>query len=122
MAAAVFCTGCHDFGTKSWRAALGDRCVGSYEPPYTALLPEWTTGFAADVRKTSEALGAAEAAVARTRRSGRKTPEADGLLNEARDALAVVRNGGPAHNLLAADALLAAARHKTADARARIDR
>jgi hypothetical protein len=122
MAAAVPCTGCHDFGAKSWRAALGDRCVGCHEAPYTALLPEWTIGFAADVRKTSEALGAAEAAVARARRSGRKTPEADGLLKEARDALAVVRNGRPAHNPLAADALLASARRKAADARARIDR
>ena len=122
MAAAVPCTGCHDFGAKSWRAALGDRCVGCHEPPYTILLPEWTTGFAADVRRTTETLGAAEAAVARARRSGRKVLEADGLLKEAREALAVVRNGRPAHNPLASDALLAAARRKAADARVRIER
>jgi hypothetical protein len=50
--------------------------------------------------------------VAAARRAGRKTPEADAALREAREALTLVRSAGVAHNPLAADALLSAARQK----------
>jgi outer membrane murein-binding lipoprotein Lpp len=118
MAPVVGCTGCHDFGAKSWRAAVRDKCVGCHAPPYTALLTEWTTGYGADLKKTAEAVHAAEAAVARARRAGRTTPAADGLLKEAGDALALVRGARPVHNPLAADALLAGARRRAQDAAA----
>jgi hypothetical protein len=45
-------------------------------------------------------------------------PEADTALREAREALTLVRSAGVAHNPLAADALLAAARQKADEARA----
>jgi hypothetical protein len=122
MAAAVPCTGCHDFSAKSWRVAVADKCVGCHEPPYTTLLPEWTAGFAGDLRKTAEAITSAEAQLGRARRSGRPSPAAEALLKEARDALALVRGARPAHNPLAADALLAAARRKATDARAQLGR
>jgi len=120
MAAAVSCTGCHDFSRKHSRAAVGEACLGCHDVRYTALLTEWTAGFDADLRKTAEALRNAESAVARARRGGRKTPEADALLKEARDTLARVRSARPAHNPLAADALLEAARHKAQEAAARV--
>ena len=116
MAAAVPCTGCHDFGVKAWRSALRDKCVGCHEPPYTALLPEWTTGFAGDLKSTAAAVASAEAAVARARRAGRGAPGAEAALKEAREGLTLVRAARPAHNPLAAEALLAAARRKAEEA------
>jgi len=118
MAAAVSCTGCHDFTRKHSRAAVGEKCSGCHEPPPTALLTEWTSGFDADIRKTAEAIRSAEAALTRTRRRGRPAAEAEALLEDARAALALVRGARPAHNPLAADALLAAARSKAEEARA----
>jgi hypothetical protein len=117
MAEAVTCTGCHDFSRKHSRAAIAQKCVGCHEPPYLALLTEWTAGTGADVRATTDAIRTAESAVARARRAGRKTPDADALLTEAREALALVRKAGSPHNPLAADALLEAAREKVAKAR-----
>jgi hypothetical protein len=50
--------------------------------------------------------------VAGGRRGGRQTPEADAARRGAREALTLVRSAGVAHNPLAADALLSAARQK----------
>ena len=111
MADAVGCTGCHDFSRKHSREAVGRACLACHEPPYTALLTEWTRGFDAELRTATAAVGGAEQALARARRArGRAMPEADALLNEARKALGLVRVARPAHNPLAADALLAKAR------------
>jgi hypothetical protein len=118
MAEAVACTGCHDFSAPHPRAAISQKCLACHEAPYAGLVTEWTAGFGADIRKTSEAIKSAEAAMAAARRAGRKTPEADAALREARVALTLVRSAGVAHNPLAAEALLAAARQKADEARA----
>jgi hypothetical protein len=114
MADAVGCTGCHDRSLKPGRAGLAAACAACHEPQYAAILPEWTGGFAGDVRRTTDAVRRAETAVARAPAAARRT--AGPLLREARDALAAVRRGGPAHNPLAADALLEAARRKAQEA------
>ena len=116
MAAAVACTGCHDWSRKHSRAAVGEKCVGCHEAPYTALLTEWTTGFDADLKKTAETLRNAEAAIARAHRGGHRAPEAAALLKDARDALALVKSARPVHNPPAAEALLATARQKAGEA------
>jgi hypothetical protein len=118
MADAVACTGCHDFAEAHPRTAIGQKCLGCHEQPYAGLVTEWTTGFAADVKKTSDVVKTAEAAIAAARRAGKKTPEADAALRDARETLTLVRTSGAAHNPLAADALLAAAREKALQARA----
>jgi hypothetical protein len=118
MAEAVACTGCHDFAAAQTRAAIAQKCLVCHEPQYAGLVTEWTAGFGADVRKTSDAIKSAEVAMAAGRRAGRKMPEADTALREAREALTLVRSAGVAHNPLAADALLAAARQKADEARA----
>jgi hypothetical protein len=119
MAAAVPCVGCHDFSQKNARAAIADKCVACHEPPYTALLAEWRTGFDGDFKRTAEAVARAEAAVAAARKAGRPAGEAQALLKEARETLAYVRAARPAHNPLAADALLAGARQKAQEAASR---
>ncbi|MBI4628756.1 MAG: cytochrome c3 family protein [Candidatus Rokubacteria bacterium] len=119
MADAVGCTGCHDWSSKPSRAAIREKCLGCHDAPYLALLTEWTAGFGADLKKAAEAVRRAEAAIARARRDGHKTPEADALLKRAREALALVRKGGAAHNPLAADALLSATQDTAAQAAAR---
>lgn len=119
MADAVPCAGCHDFTAKPSREAVGQACLACHDQPYLALLREWTTGYGADVARATQALRAAEAAVAGARRAGRPVAEADALVKEAARALAVVRGAGVAHNPLAADALLATARAKAEQARAR---
>ena len=119
MAAAVPCTGCHDWSKKPSRAALAEACRGCHEPQYTTILPEWTGGFRGEVRKTAEAVSRAEVALARARRGGRRAAEADALLRSAQEALALVRKGGAAHNPLAAGALLSAARDTAVQAAAR---
>jgi hypothetical protein len=118
MSAAVSCTGCHDWSRAHSRAAVGDKCTGCHEPPYTAFLTEWTAGFARDLRATAAAVNGAEAAVARARRAGRAVAEAEASLKSAREALALVAAARPAHNPPAADALLGAARRKAQEAQA----
>jgi hypothetical protein len=117
MAAAVACTNCHDFSKPRPRAAIAEACAGCHEPTYLPLLTEWTQRGAADLKATAEAVAAAERAVAAARQAGRGTP-ASARLQQAREALALVRAGGIAHNPLAAFALLARAREAAADARA----
>jgi hypothetical protein len=112
MAAAVSCTACHDWRRKHARAAVGERCLGCHDGSYTALFTEWTAGFDSDLRRTAGIIQKAEASISRARRGGRGTAEAEALLKEAREALVLVRRAGPAHNPLAADALLRMARDR----------
>ena len=117
MADAVGCTGCHDFSRKHSREAVGRACSGCHEPPYTALLTEWTRGFDADIKATSAAVRSAEADLARARRGRRPAaPDAATHLRDAKQALAAVVHARPAHNPLAAEALLAKARAEAAAA------
>jgi hypothetical protein len=122
MAAAVGCANCHDFAKPNPRAAIADACTSCHEPTYLALLTEWTKGGAADLKAAADAVVAAERAVAAARRAGRRTPEADARVEEAREALALVRAGGVAHNPLAAFTLLGRAREAADDAKARAAR
>ena len=122
MAEAVTCTGCHDFSRKQWRAAVGEKCLGCHDASYMPLLTEWTSGFARDLRATAQAVRDAEHAIAQARRGGRRNADVETLVKQARAAEALVRAGGVVHNPLAADALLAAARSKSAEARARLGR
>ena len=122
MAAAVACTSCHDFGKPKPGAAIAETCAGCHEPAYLPLLTEWTKGAEADAKATAGALAAAERAVAAAQRAGRRTTEAEARVKEARDALALVRAGGVAHNPLAAFTLLGRAREAADDAKARATR
>ncbi|HEU4369055.1 MAG TPA: cytochrome c3 family protein [Methylomirabilota bacterium] len=122
MAEAVTCTGCHDFTRKHSRTAVTEKCLGCHEPAYLPLMTEWTTGFDRDLKATAEALRAAESAAAQARRTGRAKPAAEALLEQAREAHALVRSSTVVHNPLAADALLAAARRKATEARAQLGR
>jgi hypothetical protein len=116
MSESVPCTGCHDWAQKHSRRAVGQKCLACHEPPYLALLDEWTAGFDKDMARLREALKRAAAALVAARRKGLTVPEAERLLKEARDTLALVRSVRGVHNPLAADALLVAARRKAEDA------
>ena len=120
MAEAVACTGCHDFSHRPSRASLATACTGCHERTYLALLAEWTTGVSRDLSQAAEALRAAEAAVARARPGERNVPAARALVKEAREALTLVRAGGGAHNPVAADDLLRAARERAERARTEV--
>jgi hypothetical protein len=121
MASAVTCTNCHDFSKPKPRAAIAGACTGCHEPTYLPLLAEWTKG-ASDVKAAADSVAAAEQVVAAAHRAGRRTPEADARLKEARQALALVRAGGVAHNPVTAFTLLARARDATNDAKTRAAR
>ena len=122
MAAAVTCTGCHDWSRKHSRQAVGDKCVECHEPSYRARLTEWTTGFDRGMADAVAALRRAESAVAAARRTGHRSEGAERLLKEGQQALTLVRRARPVHNPLAADALLDAARQKAEAARAEATR
>ena len=117
MAEAVGCTNCHDFSKPRPRAAIAEACTGCHEPTYLPLLTEWTTLYPREAKVAADAVRAAESAVSAARRSGRGVAEATTHLTEARDALALIRRGGAAHNPLAAGALLERAREAAAQAR-----
>jgi hypothetical protein len=119
MADAVPCTGCHDFAHRHSRQAVGQKCLACHEPPYVALMSEWTVGFDQDLSRLSASLKRAEAALARARKGGRQADEAVALLREARSAQDLVRRARPAHNPLLGDALLQTARRKAEDAATR---
>ena len=119
MANAVGCTGCHDWSKKHSRQAVGEKCVGCHDKAYTSFLGEWTTGLDKATAQAAQALKRAEASLARERRSGRKAPEAEALVKEAREALALVQKARGVHNPAAAEALLQAAREKAEAALAR---
>lgn len=122
MAEAVPCTGCHDFAAKHSRQAVGQKCLTCHEAPYLALMAEWTAGFDKDVSRATAALRRADSALANARRARRPVGEAETLVKSARDALALVRTAKVAHNPLAADALLEAARQRAEAAIARLAR
>jgi hypothetical protein len=112
MADAVSCTACHDFTRKHSRPAIAEKCRGCHEPVYMALWTEWTAGFDRDTAQASAAIRQAETAVRSARRSGRSHAQADALLEDARQALGLVRTSRPVHNPAAAEALLGLARDK----------
>jgi ribosomal protein S27E len=118
MAAAVGCTGCHDMTKKHSRAAVGEKCLACHDKSYEGFVTEWTTGLDAEVKKTAAVVATVAAEISKSARAGRKSPEAERLLKEARDALTVVRRARGAHNPPAAEALLTSAREKAATARA----
>jgi hypothetical protein len=122
MAAAVTCTGCHDWSRKHSRQAVGDKCVECHEASYRARLTEWTAGFDRGTADAAAALRRAEAALAAARRTGHRSAEAERLVKEAQHALALVRGARPVHNALAADALLDAVRQKAEAAQAQAAR
>jgi hypothetical protein len=118
MAEAVGCTGCHDWSHKHSRQAVGEKCIGCHDPAYTSFVSEWTTGLDKQATEAREALRNAEAALARERGAGRRLPEAEALVRQAREALALVQKARGAHNPSGADSILEAARAKAAAAAA----
>ncbi len=121
MANAVACTGCHDFSRAHSRAAVREKCVGCHDAGYASFLGDWTTGFDKQAGPARDAIRRAEAAVARERRAGRKAPEAEALLKEARDGLALVQKARGVHNPAGAEAVLEAARKKAEAVLARVN-
>ena len=112
MADAVPCSGCHDFAQRHSRQSVGQKCLACHEPPYLALMTEWTVGFDKDMSRVSVSLRRAEAALASARRAGRQAADTATLVREARAAHDLVRRARGAHNPLLADALLQTARRK----------
>ena len=122
MAESVPCVGCHDFSHKPSRASMASACTACHERTYLPLLTEWTTGFRRDLSQAAEAVRAAEAAMTRMPAGDRSLVNARELVKEAREALALVRAGGVAHNPAAADALLQAARDRAGRVSAEVGR
>ena len=114
MAEAVGCTGCHDWSHKHSRRAVGERCVGCHAAAYTSFVGEWTTRL----DKQAAGVRSAETAGAGERRAGRRTPEAEALVRQGREALALVQKARGAHNPAGAEAVLEAVRAKADAAQA----
>ena len=119
MVNAVGCTGCHDWSKKHSRQAVAEKCVGCHDKAYTNFLDEWTKGLDKATAHSTQTLKRAETALARERRAGRKAPEAEALVKEARAALNVVQRARGVHNPTGAEALLQAACEKAEAALAR---
>ena len=119
MVNAVGCTGCHDWSKKHSRQAVAEKCVGCHDKAYTGFLDEWTNGLDKAAAGAKQAIGRAETALARGRRAGHKVPEAETLVKEARQALALVQKARGVHNPPAAETLLQTAREKAEAALAR---
>jgi hypothetical protein len=119
MVNAVTCTGCHDWSRKHSRQAVGEKCVGCHDAAYTSFMAEWTIGLDKEATAARDALKRADAALARHRRAGRPASDADALVREAREALALVQKARGVHNPPAAEALLQRARKKAEEALAR---
>jgi hypothetical protein len=119
MATAVGCTGCHDLSRKHSRQAVTEKCLGCHDTAYASFATEWTAGFDQAAGEAGRAVTRAEALLARGRRAGQKAPEAEALLREAREAVALVRKARGVHNPPVAEALLQAARQKAGEAAAR---
>ncbi|HLF48457.1 MAG TPA: hypothetical protein VJA45_03715 [Methylomirabilota bacterium] len=116
MVNAVACTGCHDWSRKHSRQAVGEKCVGCHDPAYTSFMSAWTIGLDKEAMVARDALKRAEVALARRRRAGRPDSDADTLVREAREALALVQKARAVHNPPAAEALLQLARKKAEEA------
>ena len=119
MGNAVGCTGCHDRSQKHSRQVVAEKCVGCHDAAYTSFFEEWTKGLDKAAAEAKQAIERAQTALARGRRAGRKSPEADALVREARAALALVLKARGVHNPPAAETLLHAAREKADAALAR---
>lgn len=119
MANAVACTGCHDWTRKHSRQAVREQCVACHDPAYASFLSEWTIGLDKEALAAGDALKRATAALARHRRAGRPDADADALVRQAREALALVQRARGVHNPPAAEALLLGARRKAEEALAR---
>ena len=117
MAEAVGCTGCHDWSHKHSRQAVGQRCVGCHDAAYTSFVGEWTAGLDKQVAGARDALRRAETALAGERRAGRRAPDAEALVRQAREALTLVQKARGVHNPAGAESILEAVRAK-ADAAA----
>jgi hypothetical protein len=117
MAEAVGCTGCHDWSHKHSRQAVGQKCVGCHDAAYTSFVGAWTTGLDKQAAGAREALRNAETALAGERRAGRRVPDAEALVRQAREALTLVQKARGVHNPAGAESVLDAARAK-ADAAA----
>jgi hypothetical protein len=117
MAEAVGCTGCHDWSHKHSRQAVGERCAGCHDAAYAGFVGEWTTGLDKQAAGAREALRRAETALARERRAGRRAPDAEALVRQAREALALVQKARGAHNPAGAQSIFEAVQAK-ADAAA----
>jgi hypothetical protein len=122
MVDAVPCVACHDFTLKHSRQAVARKCTGCHEPPYLALLEEWTAGFDKDAVEATRSLRRAETVLQAARRAGRAGADAEALVRDARQALALVRQARGVHNPGAADLLLALTRQKADEAIARLTR
>jgi hypothetical protein len=120
MAAAVSCTGCHDFAKKHSRKVVGQKCLACHDPGYLAFMEEWTRGLDASVADTAKVLQRAEAALGKSRGAEAKGSAAEGLVKEARAALDLVKGARGVHNPTAAEALLGVARRKAEEAMAQV--
>jgi hypothetical protein len=118
MAAAVGCTGCHDWSGKHSRRAVAGKCTGCHDAAYSAFLDEWTAGFDKEAGAVRDILKRAESALARSGR-GSRAAEANGAVAQARQALLLVQKARGVHNPSAAEALLQIARKKAEEALAR---
>lgn len=116
MAATVTCTGCHDLSKKHSRKAVGQQCLACHDEGYLTFVESWTVEFDGQVAEAAKAVKRAETALGKARRAKRDVPEADALVKEAREALAVVQGARAVHNPDAADALLETARRKAQEA------
>lgn len=119
MAAAVTCTGCHDLSKKHSRKAVGQQCLACHDEGYLGFVESWTVEFDGQMADATKAVKRAETALGKARRAKRDVPEADALVKEARQALALVQGARAVHNPDAAGALLEAARRKAEEALAR---
>ena len=122
MVNTVSCTGCHDWSVKHSRQAVGQKCLACHDASYSGFLTEWTTGLDKEAAKVGDAVRRAEAALARERRAGHRSADAEENLKQARATLGLVRSARPVHNPGAADALLEGARKKAEAALAEASR
>jgi hypothetical protein len=117
MANAVGCVGCHDLSKRLRpRETVAEKCVGCHDKAYSSFLTEWTVGLDKEMARAGDTLRRAETWLARERRNGKKSGDAEALVKEARDALALVRKARGVHNPTLAQTLLDSAREKAAKA------
>jgi hypothetical protein len=106
------CIGCHDWSHKHSRQAVGERCAGCHDAAYTSFVSEWTMGLDKQAEGVRQALQNAQTGLARERRAGRRLPDAEALVRQAREALALVQRARGAHNPGGAESILEAAQAK----------
>jgi hypothetical protein len=97
-----------------------DKCVGCHDASYSAFMTEWTSGLDKELAQGADAVKRADAALSAARKAGRKTADADGMVKEAREALALVKRARAVHNPGMASALTEAARKRAESALQRL--